>query len=67
MTGGQANYGKDNQNGAQMAIDEVNAQKLKIGGKDVKFELFAEDGPARGISRVREQERAQAATRDLAP
>ena len=26
LTGGQANYGKDNQNGAQMAIDELNAQ-----------------------------------------
>ena len=34
LTGGQANYGKDNQNGAQMAIDELNAQELKIGGKD---------------------------------
>jgi branched-chain amino acid transport system substrate-binding protein len=46
LTGGQANYGKDNQNGAQMAIDELNAQKLKIGGKDVKFELMAEDDQA---------------------
>src|SRR5262252_10492814 len=46
LTGGQANYGKDNQNGAQMAIDELNAQKPKIGGKDVKFELMAEDDQA---------------------
>jgi len=46
LTGGQANYGKDNQNGAQMAIDELNAQKLKIGGKDGKFELMAEDDQA---------------------
>ena len=46
LTGGQANYGKDNQNGAQMAIDELNAQKPKIGGKDVKFELLAEDDQA---------------------
>jgi branched-chain amino acid transport system substrate-binding protein len=29
-----------------MAIDELNAQKLKIGGKDVKFELMAEDDQA---------------------
>jgi branched-chain amino acid transport system substrate-binding protein len=46
LTGGQANYGKDNQNGAQMAIDELNAQNLKIGGKSVKFELMAEDDQA---------------------
>ncbi len=38
LTGGQASYGKDNQNGAQMAVDELNAQGLKIGGKAVKFE-----------------------------
>src|SRR4030095_12356671 len=46
LTGGQASYGKDNQNGAQMAIDELNAQNLKIGGKTVKFELLAEDDQA---------------------
>ena len=46
LTGGQASYGKDNQNGAQMAIDELNAQAPKIGGKTVKFELMAEDDQA---------------------
>jgi branched-chain amino acid transport system substrate-binding protein len=46
LTGGQASYGKDNQNGAQLAIDELNAQGLKIGGKTVKFELMAEDDQA---------------------
>ena len=46
LTGGQANYGKDNQNGAQMAIDELNAQAIKIGGKTIKFELMAEDDQA---------------------
>ena len=46
LTGGQANYGKDNQNGAQMAIDELNAQGVKIGGKAVKFELMVEDDQA---------------------
>jgi branched-chain amino acid transport system substrate-binding protein len=46
LTGGQANYGKDNQNGAQMAVDELNAQGVKIGGKAVKFELMAEDDQA---------------------
>ena len=46
LTGGQASYGKDNQNGAQLAIDELNAQGMKIGGKTVKFELLAEDDQA---------------------
>ena len=32
LTGPQANYGKDNQNGAQLAIDELNAQNFTIGG-----------------------------------
>jgi branched-chain amino acid transport system substrate-binding protein len=46
LTGGQANYGKDNQNGAQVAIDELNAQGVKIAGKAVKFELMSEDDQA---------------------
>jgi len=46
LTGGQASYGKDNQNGAQMAIDELNAQAPKIAGKSIKFELMAEDDQA---------------------
>jgi branched-chain amino acid transport system substrate-binding protein len=46
LTGSQANYGKDNQNGAQMAIDELNAQGLTIGGKKVTFKLQAEDDQA---------------------
>src|SRR5262245_22993390 len=46
LTGGQASYGKDNQNGAELAIRDLNAQGLKIGGKTVKFELVAEDDQA---------------------
>ena len=46
LTGAQANYGKDNQNGAQMAIDELNARQMKVGGKAVKFVLMAEDDQA---------------------
>src|SRR4030095_13006047 len=46
LTGGQASYGKDNQNGAQMAIDELNTQGLRIGGKTFKFELMAEEDTA---------------------
>ena len=46
LSGSQANYGKDNQNGAQLAIDELNAQGLTIGGKPMKFQLQAEDDQA---------------------
>lgn len=46
MSGGQAHYGKDNENGARMAIEELNAQKVVIGGKSIKFELAAEDDAA---------------------
>jgi len=42
-SGGIAHLGKDNENGARLAIEELNAKGLKIGGKAVKFELLAED------------------------
>ena len=42
-SGGIAHLGKDNENGARMAIDELNAKGLMIGGKKAKFELLAED------------------------
>ena len=43
ISGGIAHLGKDNENGARMAIDELNAKGVTIGGKKVKFELLAED------------------------
>ena len=46
LTGPQAHYGKDNENGARMAIDELNAKKIVIGGKPVRFELVVEDDQA---------------------
>ena len=46
MSGGQAHYGKDNTNGALMAVEELNAQNIVIGGKKIKFELQAEDDAA---------------------
>ncbi|MBK7354879.1 branched-chain amino acid ABC transporter substrate-binding protein [Propionivibrio sp.] len=46
LTGPQAHLGKDNENGARMAIDELNAQGLEIGGAKVKFDLVAEDDQA---------------------
>jgi branched-chain amino acid transport system substrate-binding protein len=42
-SGGIAHLGKDNELGARMAIDDLNAKKLKIGGKTAVFKLFAED------------------------
>jgi len=46
ISGAQAHYGKDNENGARMAIEELNTQNITIGGKKVKFELVAEDDAA---------------------
>jgi len=42
-SGGIAHLGKDNENGAKMAIDDLNAKGTMIGGKKVKFELVPED------------------------
>ncbi|MCY7316239.1 MAG: branched-chain amino acid ABC transporter substrate-binding protein [Rubrivivax sp.] len=42
-SGSIAHLGKDNENGARMAIEELNAKGVTIGGKKVKFELLAED------------------------
>ena len=42
-SGSIAHLGKDNENGARMAIDDLNAKGVMIGGKKAKFELVAED------------------------
>ena len=47
VSGAQAHYGKDNENGARMAIDDLNAKGVTIGGKKVKLELVAEDDAGR--------------------
>jgi branched-chain amino acid transport system substrate-binding protein len=46
LTGGIAHLGKDNENGARLAVEEANAAGIKIGGKDVKFTFVAEDDQA---------------------
>jgi branched-chain amino acid transport system substrate-binding protein len=43
LTGGIAHLGKDNENGARLAIDEANAAGVKLGGNAVRFTLVAED------------------------
>lgn len=42
-SGSIAHIGKDTENGVRMAIDDLNAQALVIGGKKIKFEIAAED------------------------
>ncbi|MEQ1813747.1 MAG: branched-chain amino acid ABC transporter substrate-binding protein [Candidatus Nitrotoga sp.] len=46
LTGAQAHLGKDNENGARMAIEDANAQGVVIAGRKVKFELLSEDDQA---------------------
>ncbi|TDP07978.1 amino acid/amide ABC transporter substrate-binding protein (HAAT family) [Roseateles asaccharophilus] len=42
-SGAIAHLGKDNELGARMAVEELNAKGVTIGGKKAKFELLAED------------------------
>jgi branched-chain amino acid transport system substrate-binding protein len=46
LTGGIAHLGKDNENGARLAVEQATAKKIKIGGKTVKFEFQGEDDQA---------------------
>lgn len=43
LSGENANYGRDLQNGVQLALEEANAQGLKIGEQPAHFELVAID------------------------
>jgi branched-chain amino acid transport system substrate-binding protein len=46
LTGGIAHLGKDNENGARLAVEQANAKGVTLGGKKVKFELLGEDDQA---------------------
>jgi branched-chain amino acid transport system substrate-binding protein len=46
LTGGIAHLGKDNENGARLAVEEANAAGIRLGGAPVRFELVAEDDQA---------------------
>jgi branched-chain amino acid transport system substrate-binding protein len=46
LTGAIAHLGKDNELGARMAIEELNAKGIKLGGQAVQFELLSEDDGA---------------------
>lgn len=41
LTGGAAHWGKDNENGARLAVEDLNKKGLVIGGKKVRFELLS--------------------------
>ena len=45
-SGAIAHLGKDNEMGARMAIDELNAKGVMIGNRKARFELLAEDDAA---------------------
>ena len=46
LTGGSAHLGKDNENGARLAIEEINAKGLTIDGQKVTLALDAQDDAA---------------------
>ncbi len=46
LTGGIAHLGKDNENGARLAVEEANAAKIKIDGKEARFTFVGEDDQA---------------------
>lgn len=46
LTGTISHQGKDNENGARLAVEDANAKGISIGGKKVKFELMGEDDQA---------------------
>jgi branched-chain amino acid transport system substrate-binding protein len=46
LTGGIAHLGKDNENGARLAIEQANAANIQIDGKQIKFLMIAEDDQA---------------------
>ncbi|SFB77146.1 ABC-type branched-chain amino acid transport system, substrate-binding protein [Polaromonas sp. OV174] len=43
LSGPNAFAGKDNENGVRLAIEELNAKKIMVAGKALKFELNSED------------------------
>lgn len=43
LSGPTANRGQDLLNGAQLAVDEINATTFRVNGKPVKFEIVARD------------------------
>ncbi|QGZ61777.1 branched-chain amino acid ABC transporter substrate-binding protein [Paraburkholderia acidisoli] len=64
LSGDYANYGRDLENGVQLALDEANAQNLKIGDQTARFTLIAIDD--RSDPRLGVQAAASLANQDVA-
>lgn len=43
LTGPQAHLGKDNDSGARLAVDDLNAQGVTVGGRKITLKLVSED------------------------
>ena len=57
LSGPQAHFGRDNENGVRMAVEELNAQGLVIGGRKIWLEVVSvDDGadPRRGVRAAHE-------------
>lgn len=52
LTGQIAHLGQDNENGARMAIEELNTQDIVIGGQHIQFELVGKDDGANPAAAV---------------
>jgi branched-chain amino acid transport system substrate-binding protein len=53
LSGSNAFAGKDNENGVRLALDELNAKKMTVAGKTIRFEIMSEDDqgdPKAGVS-----------------
>ncbi|MFL6676415.1 MAG: branched-chain amino acid ABC transporter substrate-binding protein [Massilia sp.] len=53
LSGANAFAGKDDENGVRLAVEELNARKIKVAGKVVRFELMSEDDqgdPKQGVN-----------------
>ena len=46
LTGNIAHLGKDNENGARLAVEDINARGVMVDGKKLKIELLGEDDQA---------------------
>lgn len=46
LTGPQSHLGKDNEHGAELAVEEINAAGLMLGGKPLRLQLLSEDDQA---------------------
>ena len=57
LSGPIAHLGQDNENGARMAIEDLNAKCLRIGGKVAQFELVPQDDAGDPLTGMRVAQR----------